>query len=368
MDLHEPLSKLSNLKSLRLESFDEKILPSGYLSAVSNLSRLTDLFLGQIQNKGDLHLLPRQLRKLDLFLDNDIGEEETVVMDLTHLTQLQHLIIDADALAAGSRLPQQLQVLDVCCWRNSAVAALDITSLQQLRQLKLSPSQDSAAELLTVKVLQQLESLKLGYVDCHPAESAAPAWPQLKQLVELDLDLSSTPVQMATIQRALSLLSNLKTLNWTGSLSPREVDDAAVVAAPCRALKHLTKLNHLHMCLYLWVHIPDEDLLHLSALTGLTDLSLSLGSIDADNGYTAAMLLELTGLQSLSLWHVHQVAVMPVIARLQGLTKLSLHGLSKNTQQQGLPHLTRLRNLRDLHGFRECGKRALEKFWRDLRA
>lgn len=81
-----------------------------------------------------------------------------------------------------------------------------------------------------------------------------------------------------------------------------------------------------------------------------------------------AVLVELTALQDLTLCHVQDTHVLPMIGRLQRLTQLSVHSLSQDQQVGGLRYLSSLYRLRELQGFVLCSESTMKQFWADLHA
>lgn len=194
--------------------------------------------------------------------------------------------------------------------------------------------------LLLLKKLPQLRSLELAYQQTEDvyffgdrssaAFRAAPVWPQLQQqLVSLVVELPAATcsyVEMAAMMQGVCKIGNLTQLVLSVSVSrsnkPLEAAEAASIwqlTCPCQMLKHLTKLNHLKFTLDYWAAYRKGDMLHLSCLTGLTQLHLSDQSERLDDAVVAAMLLELTELQALSLYGVKQVGIlakacMPIVS------------------------------------------------------
>lgn len=93
----------------------------------------------------------------------------------------------------------------------------------------------------------------------------------------------------------------------------------------CRSLRPLTGLKEL--ILSIQHDSPRSDLLHLTALTGLTHLQVDTSNLD--DFYAVALADSLTGLEVLrfSSRSMHTMAVLHPVSKLSGLVslRLSLH-------------------------------------------
>lgn len=135
------------------------------------------------------------------------------------------------------------------------------------------------------------------------------------------------------------------------------------VRTVCNSVKQLIRLQRLVIDLHNWDPLYATDVLHLSGLTSLTSLQLHLDG-QIDSAVITAVLLELTNLQHLHLSDLKEVSALPVIGKLQGLTHLSLIGLTHEAQQC-FWYLARLRKLQQLHGFEAVDRMVLRRTWPD---
>lgn len=362
--IHEALGRLSLLKRLDLKG-PGNYVHLGYLSSISNLRQLSHWSLSALSSLTGLDLLPPQLKVLHLKGYYEICQP-CLFPQLTQLQQLHVQIFNATTMVT---LPQQLQMLNVGCF-GPAVQVLNLTALQQLQHIAIRQSHDGRQDLLSLRQLSRLSSIELHYDLVEAALQAAPAWHQLQQLSALQLNMSDADmVQAAALLQHVSQLTRLTRLLLAldyqqaepGLVAAEEVQDAShQLGRTCESLKHLTQLRELN--LYLWhSELEGDGLLSLSNLTGLTSLSLSM---DADIDYTKLieLLMRLTRLQALSLGHLEELYVLPVIGRMQGLTSLTLQ-LPTEYRQEALRYLTGLHKLQQLNGFHTCSKAALRKFW-----
>lgn len=368
---HAPLSNLTNLRSLELYSVSSSALAAGYLSSIHKLSKLTDLSLDSISSSSDLGLLPQQLSRLSLRI---VAKEDVAInLQLSQLTALQHLRADLWCSVGDSCLPLQLQALDVE-YGEPVVSVLGIECMHQLQHLRIGEAQEPNFELLSLNKLSQLETLALHYSSSSCAADAAPYWSQLQQLSVLYFEFFSAAEQMAVMMQAWSQLTQLTQLVVECTLLPENEEEAQAeevarnsISAVCHSLKQLVNLKSLVLQLNEWVQVQQDDMLHLSSLTGLTYLYLGVDNLGSSTS-VIAVLLELTRLQNLTLAGLEEINVLPVIGKLQQLTRLALPELTDEIQQQSLKYLTKLRKLQVLEGFDSCSKKVMQQFWADLHA
>lgn len=314
----------------------------------------------------------------------DTKEVGLMTIDLVHLTALQQLIVHASAGLTALRLPQQLIALDLEYGDDTEPPLSFASPHLQLQQLTISNSKDTAEGLLQLKQLQQLTKLELNYADMDYVLEAAPAWPQLAgQLVALELSCSEKDTgevlcsvyEVSKTMQALSLLTSLTRLELICLLEDpnsedlEDVEAVSCVTGICQRLKPLTNLQALRLDLDCWLDLQDHDILHLSALTSLTQLSLYLyeQSRALESSNMSAVLHKLSRLQHLSLSQLQDVDPLQVVGTLRQLTYLQLHGLPQDVQQQGLRYLTGLHRLQELRGFESCSDEMLQQFWADVR-
>lgn len=388
----EELGKLSNLRSLHIQVSAFAVCPFAvewtldeYFSSLSNLTKLTDLFMHRLPYDCQWNLLPTQLNKLDLGLSGRL--DKTADLDLSHLKHLQQLRAVCNGTVRAD-LPKGLQMLKLSTSNSllPALSAFDIPSMQHLQRLKLAPApamyNPQPEHLLSLNNMQKLVEIDLRYSRTSEALIAAPTWGMLQHLVALELEVTSTVPQMAQLIEAISLLEGLTKLDIDAMkpsedddhVSPTEAIEAARdrIANVCRSLVHLTRLRKLRISLEHWVEYNLDDLMHLSNLTGLTCVSIYSEHFVGDTG-AVAVLLELPELRDLTLGCFDQVYddLLPTVGRLQGLTSLGLGHrykarLSGQECLSALSHLTGLRNLQKLNGFESCDKAALRWFWNVL--
>lgn len=343
------------------------------LREVGRLRGLTQLQLADVPDDGcDMQLLPANLQLLDLTYEGyeEVTSMSQALVNLQHLTSLQHLTIAAERLADGSSLPENLQSVGVCGqW--AANGLLGISSLHQVTSIQLIGSFLCRENLEVLQHLPKLSSLSLNLQHHDDPLHVAPAWHSLP----LDyLEMEPATMTAAEVQQLIQHVATATML--TGLLlSIGEVE--APQPPQLRVCEQLTALQHLRE-LNLSIGSPHDftlqDAQHLSALVTLT--SLFLGSRDSGPDLDAATLcllaLSLTRLRHLGInacgrRGVGVIHALPAIGRLTTLERLILQALDSADAQRGLQFLTGLSRLTCLIGFRKAGDAALNNFWATIK-
>lgn len=368
--VHQNLARLSNLKSLKLESNSE--LPSSFFQDINKLTSLVQLSVEPVRWASNVELLPEQLQRLTAVITG--SRMQPMKVDLLHLTKLQELDLSIYCrVTTGARLPIQLQRLSIMSVANPAVSAFTLTALQQLQQLSINSSKDDAMDLLSLAQLPHLHEVFVDYTDSNHAWVASDAWGKLPSLRGLELRFPCSIDDWEAICHSAARCTALEKLSIEyhlelGTDEEEENLPVGMRAHPmCHDFPHLSNLREFSfMMMDSELLLAEDDFLHLTALTGLTKLHLEPPSAQClEGGLVVALAVELTALQDLVLNGVEDSCkhALPAVARLSGLTRLALNGMSPDSQQYGLQFLTRLRKLKSLQGFESCSQESMEALW-----
>jgi hypothetical protein len=371
------LSRLSCLQHLKLSVSVDELLPASYVSELGQLTRLTlfdidsELWLDEkqsLQMPQSLVLL-RHLR---------LGFQELFAIDLSHLTQLQSLILGG-GLPEGSVLPPQLTSVDLGePIRSTDLDVAALLPLQQLQHLKISASCfDSAPQLLQIASgLPWLQHLSLYYYRIEDTASAARAWQHLPALQEIGMEYTegtATPSQMETILQGIAAATSLTNLELIVEQSEFDDDAPGGQGVPVAACARLAGLKNLReLCITRDSNLVPGDALALTALTGLTRLVLANAGDAVDDTAACALARCLKQLRHLDLSYcsLGSMTCLPAIAHLYELTELRLNhsGGESGMTEQGLMLLTGLSNLQHLN-VENCQlpDGALARLWAALR-
>lgn len=363
------LSSLSNLRSLSLECSHSLC---SYSSSISKLTTLTELSLPYLLDAEILESLPQQLRKLDFVYERD----DYLEADLSYLTKLQQLHAEFDLYPAiDFHLPPQLLEFHIFSPGDfKLVDDLRLTSLQQLQCLKLHGSIDAPEQLLLLNEMKQLRSLDLYHHSSTHILAASPIWSQLEHLVAFKMDFTCTTMNLASVMHTVSSLTRITSLEFYLACVATDEEDAEAeeaayddISSICKYVTSLTRLQNLGIYFDIDVDEDHQDeMLHLSHLTKLTRLDISLG-YQVDSSIASAVFLELTNLKSLKV-PLLDVYALPVIGKLQDLTYLDIIDLPQEAQRSGLRFLTQLNSLQQLKGFKQCSEVDMDQFWANVRS
>jgi hypothetical protein len=283
---------------------------------------------------------------------------------LSSLTELH--IGSSTALAAGSSLPVQLRTLVLEARSQSNFSNLRLTSLQQLQQLAITVFEDVSVDALRgVRKLQQLQHLALTYTCGTAAAVTAAAWLQLPWLQELRIDLMTNA---CSSQEFVGVMAGLAA---AASLTKLQLDVFVSDARCLDMCQHVAGLSRLRdLSVSTATPLAACDAQHLSALVGLTLLSLENLWAGVGDFAAAVLMCGLTQLKDLSLksCELGSCACLAPMAKLTDLTALDLS--YNNGAEQRLMVLTSLVNLQKL-AVGKAGQAASEvvtAFWGAMHA
>lgn len=205
-----------------------------------------------------------------------------------------------------------------------------VQGFQKLQQLKVQLVTDHDVDPLGLLLSLTTPDAFTIVLDCgHP---------------ESDPSSSSIVLSKAAVRRAAALIgacSSLVSLEFDATsllLTEDEADlpaeawdgDFLLEVPLCAPLSQLTTLQRLVITgQHRKLPMQREDVMHLTALTGLTELSVVAGwQSDLDDVSAVALALSLTRLRRLQLAcsSITSLAVVPVVARLTGLQSLYVSG------------------------------------------
>lgn len=328
------LAKLQRLKARSLDTVSDRHIMAATLEAAYQLSALTSLDVDGVFS-SDLGMLPVQLLRLVLQVQK---QDQAVLVDLSHLTRLTSLDIDADPTVKGLTIPVQL--VDLCTRgfdkHCASISSLqNLSSLQQLETFSIVGSMENAEDLLQLKHLANLQTLALEYDDMDPVVVASSAWPQLRQLKHIRLDFTCPVTASLDLVQKLSSATQLTRLDvnlrmFGGHQSKGQETPKVAI---CHELANLTMLQMLSFDCHDWrggvcveLGCFQSDIYHLSRLTNLTKLELCSrrllkGQGVFDDPDFAKLLLQLKHLEELCV-PIKRDTLLPVVANLTNLKTL----------------------------------------------
>lgn len=376
------MAMLTNLRQLRLwiDPVPADTV-NNRLQEVGRLCKLTQLELGDVPVGSDMQLLPDQLQLLNLTYkgyhpveeeDEELTDWSQAVVNLQHMTALQHLSIKAVTLADGSSLPPDLQLLELHGqW--AADGLLGVSSLHQVTSVKLVNWTLCSDNLEVLQHLPQLKKLALNLEVHGDPLDVAPAW---RGLPLCDLQLQADAMTGAEVQQ---LMQHVAAATMLTMLKVR-IDDLESLEPPglaaCEQLTALTHLKELNLAMGDPDSFVQQDAQHLSALVTLTSLDLCFNESGPylDGAILCLLALMLTRLKHLSInvlgdykSEVGFIHALPVVGRLTTLECLFLHKFNASEAQRGLQYLTGLSRLKQLSGFSMAGDAAWNSFWVAIR-
>jgi hypothetical protein len=325
------VAQLSSLQQLRLSTSNKSSSTGNCLASVPQLSRLTSLALhgnwwGSDEMLQQLLSQPLPLQQLFIIRYPYDAPQELAVLDLVRMTQFTDLKSYGWGFAEGSVLPAQLQRFEADAPQPHLLSAL--LPLKQLQWLRLYVGFPDQQPLLRLAQLPALQHISLQYTAASAAAGATATWPQLPQLRELDIsgyDIDAPePSETAAILDAVARCSGLTNL-WLQVLEePTESSKDEQVSAACGKLAGLTNLQEL--CIDLKSELAPGTAIALTALTGLTSLSLNNQMSAVDDATAAALARSLTQLQHLELegCELGSMTCLAAIGKLVHLTFLSI--------------------------------------------
>jgi hypothetical protein len=311
------LAQLSSLKHLELSSGNNNSPVSGRcLLGLSQLHQLTRLKLVGFWSDSEQPLQqllaqPLALRHLHLDWQNS-AQDLLPELNMAALKQLEELVCENE-LAEGSVLPSQLQQLQLTPYLGVTAGSLSpVTQLQQLRRIYLFVRVKEQEPLLRLAQLPALQHLAFDYCENYAAAAAtAAAWLRLPQLCELQIggaDDSPNRVEMEAILAGIAASTQLTKLNLEVQANLREdggvAEDVFIVAA-CARVARLLHLKDLYLSFdeNESLRLGVGDALALTALTGLTRLSLCIGRSALGDYEATALACNLQQLRDLDLLH-----------------------------------------------------------------
>jgi hypothetical protein len=237
--------------------------------------------------------------------------------------------------------------------------------------------------LLRLTQLPALQTLLLFYAKPECAAGNAPAWARLLQLKFLDIKSGhTTRQQMAGIEAGAAAATTLERFfirldhpvgaadqPAAGQQAAADgvADAAGEPLAVCASIARLTNLVRLELNL---TPMARGDALALTALTGLSHLSISAAKQRVGDVAATALAVNMTRLRHLDLeaCDLGYMACLAAVARLTRLTTLSLRH-NPGLTEEGLMLLTRLSRLQELHvnGCEGVDEGVLARFWAAVR-
>ena len=321
----------------------EEVVPARFLPALQGLSSLRTVALtGFNCTSPSLQCLPPSIQKLKIFELTS----RVIMLDIPQLTCLQELsVLAAGGITEGSALPPSVPVVSFLNTPLPADPCRLLAGVQQLDMITGCHVQP-ADVLVELSALTSLTQLSIGYTSAESAAAAAPAWRHLQQLRSLEVSMVRMgPREQYQYQ---AVLEGIEKAGQLTSLILR----LSVYTLPLPWGENIAQLRNLQQLVVEQGNAVRQDMLHLRALTQLTELKLYFASMD--DGTAAAVLTQLTNLRSLSLnQEVENAehgqmsdAVLPALAQLKGLRdlKLELPGVNESSLPllEGLTQLTQL--------------------------
>lgn len=350
-DLLAALADLTSLRALSHTAFDSaeviEVLPvmQGMLPAVGHLSHLTHLCIDVLVSAlqvGELHHLPQFLRSLDAAFvagpagDGGVGSAASVA-DLSRLTALQQLTwrsmacLHLDAPSLQATLPASLSELTAGSPLPQLFTTESSTHMQKLSVLVAQLVCDadvvvfgdllSAAKPAAVQLFLEIaQPIAYKYLIVWTKELTAAGLQRAAGLVGSTSSITSFALE------ATQLLCQDAREEQIQASHGRDVDFLLKVEW-CKQLSKLPDLQSLHFTgQRRRLPLKREDLLHLTAFTSLTALSLVCGWNEGlDDVCAVSLAMHLTRLQHLELscTSINSVSLLPVVAgRLKGLRSL----------------------------------------------
>ena len=342
-NLHAPAftSALASLRNLREFSMNNGDI-NAFKSCMEGLSQLPHLSEVSFESTywNSLSSLPQQLQQLHLH-----SNEYDVLVDISHLSSLRSLFINAESLADNSVLPTGLTSLTVV---SCVLSVQIITSLKSLQQLHLRCIEHKEGQALPANLAQlpKLEHVSLSYEACsqegwEAAVAAAPTWQHLPQLKELSIyissqkDLQQLSAEVVTVGQALAAATSLTRL----------IIHKLPAVGFCCYVKGLQQLADLA------VHggrFSRQDALQLKGLTQLTALILTTCPA-VDDAVAISFVTSMRNLQRLALDACGMMSdgVLPLLEGLKGLRSVSLIAC-QGLQDESVPLLAQLTQLSHL--------------------
>jgi hypothetical protein len=270
--------------------------------------------------------------------DADSGDARQ--LDLSHLTRLTYLLLDLDMFSIQREqqplrvevlLPLQLLSLDISCDCCAVLPMINLSALQRLRHLTLTDCVESDASLLALIRLSALTHLELEYRAVLSEVQGGSAWAQLPQLRSLQLTSEGHEVDggvgFRRVMRDLGAATSLRQLRLDFT------DGVTLESMRPKLFGYLTGLQQLQELHFIGRyprydddHSHADDAMHLTTLTGLTNLDLCgrlVGDVTA-----VALACHLSQLRELRLveCNLGSRASLPAIAKLRQLRHLNLSG------------------------------------------
>lgn len=354
----------------------------GDVRALSSLSCLTKLDLRNAPSEYDIGLsvLPTKLQELSL--KYSVSGHRNPVVNVLHLTHLQHLSVQAGVMAAGSAVPPSLQSIKLSAyWAADAVEGL--SSLSQLTSvdLILGGRYSSREHLAPFKQLTKLQTLSmiLRCVNTSRLLAVAGAWQGLP-LYTLDLyNHSLTYDNLRKLMQHIGAATTLVELHLHITKLDSDGPDAPKLLV-CEHLTSLTNLSSLRLALGTPNDFVEQDAQHLTALATLTELVLYPAGCGPWVDATTLSLLAayLTRLEELAIHNgtddpeqecpmVDCSPALPAIGKLTSLRSLAFECIPEAEAQRGLKLLTELTRLELLDGF-VPGCYSLQALWNIIEA
>lgn len=293
----ESIGRLCSLKKLHCSLYADEpeadVFPHRFAEALAHLCKLESLQAHSKLPLSGLTHLPSSLRQMYVELDHAHGPPADV--DLSHLVNLQELECSIPGgMGSSSIMPAGLSGLTV-------IGPVEASKgLQQVQELLLCDADGSLPLLQQLPAMTALQYLRLGLGGCNhqQLQDVAAAVSAGTQLTGLDLfntqsdqwhdDDTTLDLGTTQLHSSLALLPRLKALHISG------------------------------------LSINDEDAMHFTALSSLTELELAHLPNIGDLAI-AAMMNRLTGLRLLCL-HALEISsplLWPAVACLTNLQRLS---------------------------------------------
>lgn len=372
--LHESAPRMRKPWALSIYSINEQLMSS---LAATNVTAL--IFSGSADDWFEVAPMVTQLTKL----------QQLSAMEMSGAIELSQSIVTSDLLSLTGL--QSLSMLELHC-PASGINVLHIptqlTSLGMYYEIEWEQQEPLAWVLQRLPQLQQL-TIKywFEYGNLKQLESLAPQLTALQE-VKLTPEWATMMLGSGTWLGRLPALQSLWIDNSDNNTLERDefVDFIADLASTTTLtrLELLVELEPNTSCVgeqlarlttlqYLYISkcpkMTPEGAQQLTQLTSLT--YLDLGPSGVDDAGLSLIALHLTNLKHLAISRSPDdeeefgLGPMPILARLSGLTHLTLNGdMQEHTAQLALRYMTGLSQLEKLGGaFTEAGDEALEEFW-----
>ncbi len=356
------LPDMQNLTMLESLDLYHNLMLEGELQALSTLTSLSAIYIGDTAISGDLQALSTltSLSIIDLDSTAISGDLQT----LSTLTSLSTMSLFDTAINGDLQALSTLTSLSVIYLGSTAVSG-DLRALSTLTSLSEMSLFDTAisGDLQALSTLTSLSAIDLDNTAISGELQALRTLTSLSY-ISLDSTAISGELQALSTLTSLSTMSlfdtaisgELQALSTLTSLSAIDLDNTAI-SGELRALSTLTSLSYISLD----STAISGELQALSTLTSLSEISLSdtaisgdlralstltsLSVIDLDNTAVSGDLRALIPLTSLRGFSVDDTAISGDLRALSTLTSLSIIDLDSTAVSGDLRALSTLTSL-----------------------